>query len=110
MNNLVWVLIQTALIGLGATLTFDLWARFLKLAFQIAPSNICLVGRWLLYMPAGIFKHPGIGTTPPKRAECAAGWIAHYLIGVTFAGAFIAWAGFGWLQHPTLVPAFLFGI
>ena len=42
--------------GLGATLTFDLWGLFLKQAFKITPSNICLVGRWLRYMPEGIFK------------------------------------------------------
>lgn len=96
--------------GLGATLTFDLWGQLLKRAFRIAPSNICLVGRWLRYMPGGTFKHSNIASTPPKSAECAVGWLAHYLIGVTFAIVFVAFAGEQWLHHPTPIPAIVFGI
>jgi len=110
MNNLVRLLASAILMGLGATLTFDLWAQFLKRAFNIPPSNICLVGRWLCYMPQGIFRHANIASTPPRRAECTVGWMAHYSIGVTFAIVFVALVGAGWLQHPTLLPAMLFGI
>lgn len=110
MNNPSLSLINAVIIGLGATLTFDLWALFLKYAFKISPSNICLVGRWLLYMPEGTFKHSNIVATPKKSAECAIGWIAHYMIGITFAIAFVALVGGNWLQHPTLVPAIVFGI
>ena len=56
MNTLALSLISAILMGLGATLTFDLWGLFLKQAFKITPSNICLVGRWLRYMPAGTFQ------------------------------------------------------
>lgn len=109
MDNLALSVISATLIGLGATLTFDLWALFLKYAFRIAPSSICLVGRWLRYMPEGTFRHSNIASTPPKRAECTVGWIAHYLIGVTFALAFIAIVGSEWLRQPTPIPALLFG-
>ena len=51
MNNLTLSLISAIPIGLGATLTTDLWALFLKRTFKIAPPNYCLVGRWLRYMP-----------------------------------------------------------
>ncbi len=98
------------LIGLGATLTFDLWGQLLKRVFQIAPSNTCLVGRWLRHMPEGIFTHPNIASSRPKSAECAVGWMAHYLIGVTFAIVFVALAGDSWLQHPTPLPAIVFGV
>jgi len=57
MDNLTLSLISAILIGLGATLTTDLWVLFLKRAFKIAAPNYCLVGRWLRYMPEGIFKH-----------------------------------------------------
>ncbi|RIK79974.1 DUF2938 domain-containing protein, partial [candidate division KSB1 bacterium] len=97
-------------IGMGATLTFDLWAQFLKYVFKITPSNVCLVGRWLRYMPEGIFTHSNIASSPRKSAECPVGWIAHYLIGITFAVAFVAFAGNNWLQHPTLMPAIIFGV
>ncbi len=110
MSNLTFFFVSAIIIGLGATLTFDLWALFLKHAFKIPPSNICLVGRWLRYMPAGTFKHSNIVSAPRKSAECAVGWIAHYMIGISFASAFIALLGQDWLQRPTLIPAIVFGI
>ena len=110
MNNLPLLLISAIIMGLGATLTFDLWALFLKFVFKITPSNICLVGRWLLYMPEGIFKHPNIMTSKPKSSECIVGWIAHYLFGITFAIVFVVLAGSSWLQRPTLIPAIVFGV
>ncbi|MCB0213466.1 MAG: DUF2938 domain-containing protein [Anaerolineae bacterium] len=103
-------IISAILIGLGATLTFDLWGLLLKYTFKIMPSNICLVGRWLRYMPEGTFKHTNIGSAPRKSAECTVGWIAHYLIGISLATAFVALAGHNWLQHPTLMPAIVFGV
>jgi len=108
-NNLVLSLISTVLIGLGATLTFDLWAIFVKHAFKITPSNICLVGRWLRYMPEGTFKHSNIVSAPQKSAECMVGSIAHYIIGVMFAIPFVALVGNSWLQRPTLISAIGFG-
>ena len=54
MNNPALSLISAILIGLGATLTTDLWALFLKRAFKIASPNYCLVGRWIRYMPEGV--------------------------------------------------------
>ena len=96
--------------GLGATLTFDLWGLFLKHAFGIAPSNPCLVGRWLGHMPKGTFRHDNIVAAPALRSECTVGWGAHYLIGVTFAAVFVAVAGNSWLGHPRLIPALVFGV
>ena len=110
MNYLTHNFVTAILIGLGATFTFDLWGLFLKFAFKIQPSDICLVGRWLRYMPEGTFNHSNIGSTPPKSAECAIGWITHYLIGITFALIFVTVMGDPWLQHPTLIPAVGFGV
>ena len=110
MNNLSLSLISSILIGLGATLSTDLWALFLKHAFKIAVPNYCLVGRWLRYMLEGTFRHSNIASTPQKSAECTAGWIAHYMIGITFAIIFVTAAGNNWLQHPSLIPAITFGL
>ncbi len=110
MNDLALSLISAILIGLGATLTTDIWALFLNRAFKILSPNYCLVGRWLRYIPEGIFNHSNISSALQKSAECAVGWIAHYLIGITFAITFVAFAGNNWLQNPTLIPAILFGI
>lgn len=110
MDNLSFSLSGAIFIGLGATLTFDLWSQFLKHAFKIIPSNICLVGRWIRYIPEGIFKHSNIASTPQKNGECVIGWIAHYMIGITFAITFVIIVGGSWLQHPTMIPAIFFGI
>jgi hypothetical protein len=110
MNNLAFSLISAILIGLGATLTTDLWALFLKRALKIPAPNFCLVGRWLLNMPEGTFKHSNIASAPQKSAECTVGWIAHYMIGITFSIAFVALVGNNWLQHPTLISAIVFGV
>jgi hypothetical protein len=107
---MVFLLINTILIGLGATLFFDLWGLFLKYAFKITPSNFCLVGRWILYMPLGIFRHSHIGSVPQISRECMIGWFAHYMTGIMFAIAFIALTSSNWLQHPMLIPAVIFGI
>ena len=110
MNNLIHYFPITIFIGVGATMTFDLWGLFLKHVFKTPPSNFCLVGRWILYMPEGIFRHANIGSVPPKNAECIVGWIAHYMIGIAFATAFIAFVGIRWIEHPTLIPALVFGL
>ena len=110
MNSLALSLISAILIGIGATLTTDLWAVFLKRTFKIAAPNYCLVVRWLRTMPEGTFRHSSIAFSPQKSAECTVGWVAHYLIGITFAVAFLALVGPNWLQHPTLIPAIIFGV
>ncbi len=110
MNNPILHFLSPVFIGIGATLTFDLWALFLKYAFKVTPSNFCLLGRWILYMPEGVFNHAAIVSTPQKNGECTVGWIAHYMTGIVFAFGFIAFTDDAWLQHPTLTPALLFGV
>jgi hypothetical protein len=88
----------------------DLWAVFLKRAFNVGSANYCLVGRWLRHMTDGIFRHPSIVAAARKPAECAVGWIAHYAIGALFALALVALATPQWLRSPTLMPAFIFGV
>jgi Protein of unknown function (DUF2938) len=100
----------TIAVGFGATLVMDLWGLFLKQAFNIPSSNYCLVGRWLCYMPEGIFRHRSIAAAPQKPAECTVGWIAHYAIGVVFALALVLLASPQWLRNPTVLPAMIFGL
>jgi hypothetical protein len=109
MSDMGAAIVSAVIMGLGATLAFDLWGLLLQQAFGIAPSNICLVGRWLRGMPGGTFRHANIAAAPRQPGECAVGWMAHYSIGVMFAAAFVTIAGGSWLQHPTLLPAVAFG-
>jgi hypothetical protein len=105
----IYVLIAIAA-GLGATLVMDLWAIFLKQAFNVPSPSYCLVGRWLRYMPEGIFRHGSIAAAPQKPAECKVGWIAHYAIGAIFALSLVLFASPRWLQEPTLLPAMVLGL
>jgi DUF2938 family protein len=97
-------------VGLGATLFMDLWALFLTRAFSVPSANYCLVGRWFRHMPEGTFMHASIVNASQKPLECTVGWIAHYAIGVVYALALVALVSGGWLTHPTLLPALLFGV
>lgn len=97
-------------IGIGATFITDLWNLFLKRSFNIESLNFCILGRWIMYMPAGTFWHPGIKTTPPKSFECVFGWLAHYTIGVVLTFLFILIVSVDWLTKPILLPALFYGI
>jgi hypothetical protein len=108
-TELIYVLIAIA-VGFGATLVMDLWSIFLKHTFNVPSPNYCFVGRWLRYMPEGIFRHGSLAAAPQKPAECAVGWIAHYAIGVIFAVALVLLASPRWLQEPTVLPAMIMGL
>jgi hypothetical protein len=97
-------------VGLGATFVMDLWALFLKRAFNTPSPNYCLVGRWLCYMPEGIFRHRSIAAALQKPAECTVGWIAHYATGVVYALSLVLLATPRWLREPTPLPAMVLGL
>jgi len=103
-------LIESVVIGIGATIAIDLWAMFARAIFGVQSLNLCLLGRWVLHMPAGRIMHDGIATSAAKRHECGIGWMAHYSIGVAFALLFVAIMPDAWLDRPTLLPALAFGI
>jgi hypothetical protein len=102
--------IRAVMIGVGATLFMDLWNLFLKRAFGIPSLNYALLGRWLLHMPRGTFRHANINAAEPQPFETQAGWLAHYSIGIMLAVVFIALGPRGWLTHPTVLPALVYGI
>jgi hypothetical protein len=97
-------------IGIGASCMMDIWNIFLKRAFGIPSLNYCLLGRWILHMPEGTFRHTSISKAPQKQFECPVGWISHYTIGVMFALLLVVVTSGDWLKSPTLLPALLCGI
>ena len=97
-------------VGLGATLVMDLWLLVRRRWLRIPPLDYCLVGRWLLHMPGGVFTHASIAAAARKRGECTVGRFAHYGIGALFGVALVLLATPRWLQQPTLAPALLWGV
>lgn len=102
-------LLEAIAIGVGATLCIDLWTILLRHVFKVPSLDYCLLGRWLLHMPAGRFVHDRIGDARVKPHECRVGWAAHYTIGVSFTIVFVLLVP-GWLDDPTLIPALAFGV
>jgi len=78
-------LAYSALIGASATAVMDVWAVARKRLLGIPALDYGLVGRWLVYLTRGRFRHNPIAASPAIKVERLIGWIAHYLIGIAFA-------------------------
>ena len=102
--------VRAALIGIGATVVFDLWAAFLRRFFGSPASNWRFVGRWFGHFPRGRFVHGSIAQASAVRGELIIGWAAHYVIGIIFAALLVAICGLAWARHPTPLPALIFGL
>lgn len=97
-------------VGIGATAIMDLWGILRERFFAIPQINYGLVGRWILYMPKGRFQHAPITATASVQGETILGWVAHYIIGVIFAGLLFIICGTEWMNNPKVLPALVFGI
>jgi hypothetical protein len=102
-------IIKTILTGIGATLSLDLWVFLLKL-FKIKSLDYRFVGRWLGHIPKGKFFHKNVKDALPIKNEVLIGWIAHYMIGISFACLLVLLYGKSWLDKPILYPALIIGI
>jgi hypothetical protein len=103
-------LTSVLLIGTGATAATDVWSVLRKKLFGIASPNWALVGRWIAHMPRGRFRHESMAAAAAVTGERVIGWLAHYTIGIAFAGALVALGGREWLRAPTPGPALLIGV
>jgi hypothetical protein len=103
-------ILKAALIGVIATILADLWQQLLKRGAGLPIANWRLIGRWVAGMPRGRFVHRSIAAAAPVAGESAIGWIFHYLVGVAYAGLYLAivrlWPGVG----PGLFGALAFGL
>lgn len=101
---------RVVFIGVGATAVMDFWAVMQKRLLGIPSLDYALVGRWIAGLKDGNFVHDAIGRAPPVAGEMTIGWIAHYLLGIVFAGLMVAVAGEGWLSDPMPGIAILIGL
>ena len=106
MNYLMYTLVT----GLIATLVMDLWGILRKPLLGLPAADYRLVGRWVSYLARGQFQHENIAASPAVAGEQAMGWIAHYLLGLVFAGVMLAPGGAAWMRHPTPALPLLFGL
>ncbi|PZQ50416.1 MAG: DUF2938 domain-containing protein [Rhodovulum sulfidophilum] len=104
------LVVQGALLGLGANILFDLWQRGLAAATGAPPPNWAPVGRWFWHLREGKVFHADISKAAPYEHELALGWIGHYAVGIAYGVIFALIAGPGWLAAPTFLPAWIFGI
>jgi hypothetical protein len=102
--------VNALVIGVGATVLMDVWAIARKRAFDVPLPNYGLVGRWFAHLARGQFRHHSIAASPAVQGERVIGWVAHYVIGVAFAGLLLAVWGLAWVRQPTIGPALLVGI
>jgi hypothetical protein len=102
--------VRAFLIGVGATVVFDLWGWFLQRVFNLPATNWALAGRWFGHFPRGRFVHDSIAKAEPVPGELAIGWIAHYVIGIAYAAILLAIWGVDWARRPTLLPALIVGL
>lgn len=99
---------KTALVGLGATATVDLFTFILSF-FTHKGHGILYIGRWVTYTFKGTFFHYNIIETPSGDYELIIGWITHYVIGIVFAFGLVAVFGKKWLAKPNFLAAMIVG-
>lgn len=109
MNKTFEFVVRSIVIGVGATLTMDVWAALLR-RFGVPSLNFAFLGRWLGHLPRGRWLHVSIAKASPVEGELLIGWCAHYSIGVSFAALLLAVFGLQWGRSPTLLPALVIGI
>jgi hypothetical protein len=100
-------LLAAVILGVGATLTMDLWSLLRRRLFGAPLPDYGLVGRWVAHGARGTFRHAAIKAAPRVRGERLVGWVAHYVTGLVFAAVLVALGGAAWLEHPT--PALALG-
>jgi hypothetical protein len=110
METIMEYVVCAVLIGAGATLVMDLWGIARKRLLGIPAPDYGLVGRWLVYLTRGRFRHDSIAASPAVEGEGVIGWAAHYLIGIAYAAVLLAVWGLDWARYPTIAPALIVGI
>ncbi len=105
MNTIIKIIV----IGIGATVTMDIYSFILK-QFNINGLDYKFLGRWIGHLFKGKFFHNKIFNSSIIRYELIIGQTAHYLIGITFSFLLVYIFGKKWLDFPTISPAISIGL
>lgn len=101
---------QILLAGVVATLIQDSWTFLLKTVTGRSPGDWALIGRWLAWMPRGVFVHRPITATPAVPGEAAIGWIFHYAVGIIYAALYLLIMELGIGSGATPISAVVFAL
>ncbi len=104
------LLLHGIIIGAAATVILDIWALVAKRAYDAAPANWALAGRWFAHMRRGQYRHESIADAMKVRGELAIGWIAHYVVGIVYGVLVVAIWTLQGVAYPTLAAPFLVGL
>jgi hypothetical protein len=110
MNGLVELGIRAAIMGVTAAALMDAWSFVLRQGFGVPTLDYALLGRWIGHMPRGHLFHARIATATPIPIERPLGWLAHYAIGVAFAGLLLMMVDRDWVRAPSVWPALALGL
>lgn len=110
MNTFFELIIFSIIIGIGATIIMDIYSLLIRKVFKIPSLDMGIVGRWIGHFKNGIFMHPNIILAEKINGERIIGWVAHYLIGISFAFTLLLICGLEWVYNPTFLPALLIGV
>lgn len=110
MTNFIETLGMAAVLGIAGSAFIDVWSLVLRTRFHVATLDYAMLGRWIGHFPRGRFVHTRISAAPAVRGERPLGWVAHYAIGVLFAGVLLVLWGSEWADSPSIVPPLVVGI
>ena len=110
MYSILALFLHGIIIGFAATLILDIRALVAKRAYDAAPANWGLAGRWFAHMRTGVYRHNNIADAIPVRGERMIGWIMHYLVGIVYGIMVEAIWFFQNATYPTLAAPFLIGL
>jgi len=103
-------IIHIIFIGVISCLSMDLWQRFLKILFQINPSDWGVVGRWfVLSISKGKVYNPNIDNETPIKNELAIGWVVHYGVAILYSLVFFILYNFQVL-NASYIDGIVFGL
>ncbi|MDO9151540.1 MAG: DUF2938 family protein [Methylotenera sp.] len=109
MSGTIDVLISGVLLGIAATVIFDVWILLQK-SLGLPALNFNFLGRWVANFKSLKFTHTAIKEAPKVKFELYVGIVAHYLIGIFIAFLLIMINGESWLKSPDVISAILIGI
>lgn len=109
MNMQIDVLRYGIILGIVATIMFDMWILLQK-GIGLPILNFAYLGRWVAHFKNMKLIHSSIGQASKVKFEFYIGIVAHYLIGIFIAILLLLIKGVVWIQNPDIYSALAVGI